>query len=836
MLYGKCQLNGKCQIILAAIIFGGAVSFLDFTAFASEPSGKGLVIEFGWDTPTIPWLCDNVAITECTIAFDGIILDLAGLSRHVWVSTAISSDLQQKAEGDIALLNDANFTRLRENSFFRINSSGWSAPPDWFDSEFDTVVSNTAFVAAAVNQTALAGIAFDPEDYHFNSWHYPGQKYSATKTFEQYQVQVRQRGREMASAIRNACPGRDFTLLFLFANSLPYISTQWWGHQLCEDSYGLLPAFIDGLLDEACGQIRVIDGIESAYPNKTLAQFQGSISNYQGGASLSADPSRYLSCVGIGFGTWMDYRSNALGWYTNPNEFNLNHFTPETFNLAMDISTDLAEYSWVYTQIPDWYLGTVPEAYFNALADVTGLPPVTPCIELWAYLLRAKDPFPADAAQNVHPKVVLGWEAGIKAALHDVYFGTDANAVGDANTSETLGVYVGRQDACEYSPAIFLELGQTYWWRIDEVNDVNIWQGGVWSFTVVDDDGKAGNPSPANGATNVPGDTSLSWSPGLVAGSHDVYLGTDYDAVNDANTSSSEFKGNQNVDVNSYEPPGPLMIGRTYYWRIDEINPGYGDSRGDVWSFAVIPYVVVDDMDSYENIYEGWFPAADCLTNSYLYLETNTPVLGKQSMKYEYDNSMEWGVGYYAEAETIDLEPNDWTTFDLKVLSLWFYGKADNYAGDTEQMYLGVEDTAFIQAEVRYGQGEGEDMNDIKVEDWQEWTILLSDINDANLAKLTKLFIGFGIRGGLLPGGWGTVYFDDIRLYPARCVPEKLKPIADLSDNCIVDLADVEIMAGQWLQSGENAADIYEDSIVNLKDFAVLANSWLDEQLWPPQE
>ncbi|GAH17267.1 unnamed protein product, partial [marine sediment metagenome] len=262
---------------------------------------------------------------------------------------------------------------------------------------------------------------------------------------------------------------------------------------------------------------------------------------------------------------------------------------------AMDISTDLAEYSWVYTQIPDWYLRTVPEAYFNALADVTGLPPVTPCIELWAYLLRAKDPFPADGAQNVHPKVVLSWEAGIKAASHDVYFGTDADAVGDANTSETLGVHVGRQDACEYAPAIFLELGQTYYWRIDEVNDVNIWQGGVWSFTVVDDDGKAGNPSPANGATNVPGDTSLSWSPGLVAGSHDVYLGTDYDAVNDANTSSSEFKGNQNVDVNSYEPPGPLMIGRTYYWRIDEINPGYGDSRGDVWSFTVIPYVVVDD-------------------------------------------------------------------------------------------------------------------------------------------------------------------------------------------------------------------------------------------------
>ncbi|MHC4674881.1 MAG: hypothetical protein ACYTBZ_20545, partial [Planctomycetota bacterium] len=358
MLYGESQLNGKCQIIVAAVIIGGVVGF---AAFAPKAWGKGRVIEFGWDTPTIPWLCENAAITECTIAFDGIILDLArresqsGLSWLAWAGSAIPFDLQQDAEEDIAFLNDTDFIRLRENSFFRLNSSGWSEPPDFFDADFNMVVSNITFMASAVYQTALAGIAFDPEDYFANCWHYPSQKYSATKTFGQYQVQVRQRGREVAAAIKTACPGRDFTLLFTFANSLPYISTQWWGHPLSEDSYGLLPAFIDGLLDEAGEQIRVIDGIESAYPNKTPAEFQGSISNYQGGATLSADPSRYLSCVGIGFGTWMDYRSDTFGWYTDPNEFNLNHFTPETFNQAMDISTDLAEFSWVYTQIPDWY-------------------------------------------------------------------------------------------------------------------------------------------------------------------------------------------------------------------------------------------------------------------------------------------------------------------------------------------------------------------------------------------------------------------------------------------------------------------------------------------------
>ncbi|MHC4575713.1 MAG: hypothetical protein ACYS76_16600, partial [Planctomycetota bacterium] len=357
----------------------GIVNFIDFAAFAAQLRGKGRVIEFGWDMPTIPWLHDNVTAAKAT-PFHGIILDLArregqaGLSRYVWAGTGIASDLEQKAEEDIALLNAASLTRLRENSFLRINSSGYWPPPDWFDSDFNAVVSNIAFAAAAVNQTAFAGIAFDPEDYHFNPWYYPGLKYHTTKTFEQYQAQVRQRGRETASAIRDACPCRDFTLLFLFANSTPYISMQYWGHQLHETTYGLLPAFVDGLLDEAGDHIRLIDGMESAYPNKTLEDFYSSIGNHQGGSSLSADPSRYMTNVGIGFGAWMDYRSNNYGWYTDPNEFHLNHFTPQTFHQAMDVSTDLGEFSWVYTQIPDWYLGDVPQAYFDALADVTGYP------------------------------------------------------------------------------------------------------------------------------------------------------------------------------------------------------------------------------------------------------------------------------------------------------------------------------------------------------------------------------------------------------------------------------------------------------------------------------
>ena len=45
------------------------------------------------------------------------------------------------------------------------------------------------------------------------------------------------------------------------------------------------------------------------------------------------------------------------------------------------------------------------------------------------------------------------------------------------------------------------------------------------------------------------------------------------------------------------------------------------------------------------------------------------------------------------------------------------------------------------------------------------------------------------------------MYFDDIRLYPSRCVPSLLQPDADLSGNCVVDYDDILILAERWLDT-----------------------------------
>jgi len=99
----------------------------------------------------------------------------------------------------------------------------------------------------------------------------------------------------------------------------------------------------------------------------------------------------------------------------------------------------------------------------------------------------ATGPRPADEAVDVPRDVVLGWTPGEYAATHDVYFGTTFDDVNQASRSNPSGVLVSQdQVAAECDPVGVLDFGQTYYWRIDEVNappDNTILKGNVWSFT-----------------------------------------------------------------------------------------------------------------------------------------------------------------------------------------------------------------------------------------------------------------------------------------------------------------------------------------------------------------
>ncbi len=101
--------------------------------------------------------------------------------------------------------------------------------------------------------------------------------------------------------------------------------------------------------------------------------------------------------------------------------------------------------------------------------------------------LTAKNPSPEDSVVDVPQDVVLSWGPSSIADTHDVYFGTVFDDVNNADTANTLGVLVSPgQISTTYDPDGLLEFGQTYYWRVDEVNappDSTVFKGNVWSFT-----------------------------------------------------------------------------------------------------------------------------------------------------------------------------------------------------------------------------------------------------------------------------------------------------------------------------------------------------------------
>lgn len=93
----------------------------------------------------------------------------------------------------------------------------------------------------------------------------------------------------------------------------------------------------------------------------------------------------------------------------------------------------------------------------------------------------AYHPNPPDDAQDVDPRPVLTWRAGDRTAGHLLYFSKDRSKVGSALHPVSLPAEV-----TSFEPGM-LELGQVYYWRVDQVDQNQpdqIYKGPIWSFRV----------------------------------------------------------------------------------------------------------------------------------------------------------------------------------------------------------------------------------------------------------------------------------------------------------------------------------------------------------------
>ncbi len=136
-----------------------------------------------------------------------------------------------------------------------------------------------------------------------------------------------------------------------------------------------------------------------------------------------------------------------------------------------------------------------------------------------------------------------------------------------------------------------VHIGDNAWvGAIDEVRLFNYGMG-AGEVRALFDNGRVENPDPRNGARDAIPGAALTWQAAPAATAHDVYVGTNAQAVAAATTASPEYKGRRTTT--SYTPA--TVPGATYFWRVDEIVDGTA-RRGDVRSFTVCSaYTDFDD-------------------------------------------------------------------------------------------------------------------------------------------------------------------------------------------------------------------------------------------------
>ncbi len=117
------------------------------------------------------------------------------------------------------------------------------------------------------------------------------------------------------------------------------------------------------------------------------------------------------------------------------------------------------------------------------------------------------------------------------------------------------------------------------------VVDFDVRNAGKTTVTAAASEVKAAyKPSPMDGSAFVDKAVVLSWSAGKDAAKHNVYFGTDKEAVKSV-TDVNKEPGKGQIAEATFKP-GELAMG-TYYWRVDEVDGSGGLTKGEVWSFTV---------------------------------------------------------------------------------------------------------------------------------------------------------------------------------------------------------------------------------------------------------
>lgn len=266
---------------------------------------------------------------------------------------------------------------------------------------------------------------------------------------------------------------------------------------------------------------------------------------------------------------------------------------------------------------------------------------------------------------------------------------------------------------------------------------------------------RASGPKPRdNSILDVEQAVSIHWLSGRYSAQHDVYIGMDPVAVQDADISDTTgiYRGRQ--EACEYTLSEDVLSNQTFYWRIDEFGTDTSVIKGQVWNFSVADYLIVDDMESSEQVWQRWWDGYGDPNNGSVADDEFAMVhSGEKSMFVLYDNS-ETPI---SRMDRFWETPQDWTRKGVETLTLWLHGNPDN---SSEPLCICLGDSANNASIVAHP-----DPAVLLSDTWQEWSIVLADIAGVNLAEINSMAIVIG-DDATGEYGTGTVYIDDIYLRP----------------------------------------------------------------------
>lgn len=348
--------------------------------------------------------------------------------------------------------------------------------------------------------------------------------------------------------------------------TLPYLSAQFGGSHLpykydylsITYPYPLLSDMvqktIDALDDNPNGYFLMVEGgrIDHACHDNNLKRCVHETIDFSDSVQVGID--------------WADGRSDTLilvtadhetGGLTVVQDNGTGNYPTVTWSTGSHTGTNVPVYAW--GQNAELVSGVMDntDMFYVCTAD--------------ASVTHATNPNPKDSATDVPLDAALTWAAGMGAVSHDVYLGTDIDAVANADTASPE--FRGNQMEATYVPSS-LNPDTFYYWRIDELDGIMTHTGNVWSFTTTYAPEPISNPYPTDGSIDVVLNVQISWEAGARADYHEVYFGT---------VPTTLALVSEQMET-TYSPQNLSNL-TIYYWQIVERNSA-GSAASPVYSFT----------------------------------------------------------------------------------------------------------------------------------------------------------------------------------------------------------------------------------------------------------